>query len=485
MARRRRGSWKKVLAGLGAALGVLAVVLVVRALGGDEPPTRREPLTLEIDTERAAERLAAYLRQDTSTPPGISRDPRPAHLDMLIADYAEPLGLEAAVYEGRILLLRWRAGAQEGGPIVLLSHADVVPVAEEERERWTHPPFGGVVEDGYVWGRGAIDDKGATIAQLEGIAALQAAGLTPRRDVFLLISPDAEIGGEEGAGAVLARHAHRLEEPWAVLDQGTFVAPDFVTGTTIVPVGVGEKRFVTIELRVNGEAGDSSMPEPNASPSVLTTALARLNELELDTRLLPATEAFLDRIAGRASFGERIALRNRWLFGGAVESMLAQRPASNAMIRDTIALTMLRAGMKDSVVPARAVATLNLRLLPDSDLAAVLRDVEETIDDPRVQIEVITDSGPAPVSSVEGEAWRRLHAALATAFDDDAVVAPMITPDTLDARFFARRGIPTYRLVPFTLDANERGRVHGIDERVSLENLEQGARVYAHVMRYW
>lgn len=485
MARRKRGNWKKIGVGLGAGLLVLLAVLVVRALGGDEVPTRREPLGLEIDTERAAQRLSAYIQLDTSTPPGIGRDPRPPHLDMLIADYAEPLGLEAAVYEGRILLLRWRAGTTEGGPIVLLSHADVVPVAEDELERWTHAPFGGVIDDGYVWGRGAIDDKGATIAQLEAIAALQAAGLTPRRDVFLLISPDEEIGGAEGAGAVLARHAHRLEEPWAVLDEGTFVAPDFVAGTTIVPVAVGEKRFVTVEVSVNGEAGHSSMPEPNAAPAVLTTALARLHELELEARFLPATDAFLDRISSRASFGERIALRNRWLFGGAVESMLSQRPASNAMIRDTIALTMLRAGVKDNVVPARAVATLNLRLLPDSDLPSILRAIEGAIDDPRVQLAVTVDNGASPVSPTEGEPWERLAAALATAFDEDALVAPMITPGTMDARYFARRGIPTYRLVPFTLDANERGRVHGIDERVSLENLEQAARVYAHVMRYW
>jgi len=165
--------------------------------------------------------------------------------------------------------------------------------------------------------------------------------------------------------------------------------------------------------------------------------------------------------------------------------MLSQRPASNAMIRDTVALTMLRAGVKDNVVPARAVATLNLRLLPDSDLPSILRAIEGAIDDPRVQLAVTVDNGASPVSPTEGEPWERLAAALATAFDEDALVAPMITPGTMDARYFARRGIPTYRLVPFTLDANERGRVHGIDERVSLENLEQAARVYAHVMRYW
>ncbi|MEZ4337797.1 MAG: M20/M25/M40 family metallo-hydrolase [Sandaracinaceae bacterium] len=202
--------------------------------------------------------------------------------------------------------------------------------------------------------------------------------------------------------------------------------------------------------------------------------------------MLPPTEAFLDRLAGHVPFLSRVALRNRWLFGPMVRSMLTERPASNAMIRDTHAITILEAGITDNVVPARATATVNLRLLPGSDWPAVRRRIESAIDDPRVTLEVLRDEGASPISPIEGEVWTRLETALASAYPgDDHVIAPMITPATTDARYFASRGVPTYRFIPFVLDANERGRVHGVDERVSIENLEEAARVYAHLLRYW
>ncbi len=486
MARKRGGRFRRALYALAGVVALLFLVLTVRAMGGSDPPARLTPLELTVDSERAAEALSEYIQEETVTPPPIPRDPRPAYLDRLIERYADPLGLEHQVFGGRSLLLRWRAGEAGGGPLVFLSHADVVPVAADEARSWTHPPFAGVVHDGYVWGRGAIDDKGATIAQLEAIAALQARGLTPHRDVFLLINPDEEIGGEGGAAMVVQRYWERLEEPFAVLDEGSFVADDMVPSTRLVPVGVGEKHYVTITLTVNGAAGHSSMPRESDAPRVLAVALGRLAELELEPRILPATEAFLDRIADRMPFHERLALRNRWLLGRFVHDLLAERPASNAMIRDTIALTLLDAGVADNVIPARAQATVNLRLLPGSSLSEVLADIERQIDDPRVQLDVLTDEGDSAPAPIEGEVWTRLESALATAYPaEGTVIAPMITPGTMDARFFASRGVPTYRLIPFVLDSNERGRMHGVDERISVANLEEAARVYAHLMRYW
>jgi len=239
-------------------------------------------------------------------------------------------------------------------------------------------------------------------------------------------------------------------------------------------------------LTVQGTAHHSSMPQASDAPRVLSVALGRLAELELEPRILPATDAFLDRVSDRMPFVQRLALKNRWLLGPVVHDILAARPASNAMIRDTFALTMLEAGVKDNVVPARAQATFNLRLLPGSSRAEVLAQMERRIDDPRVQIDVLQDDGDSPPAPIEGEVWTRLESALASAYPaEGTLIAPMITPGTMDARFFAARGVPTYRLIPFVLDANERGRMHGIDERISIENLEEAARVYAYVMRYW
>lgn len=483
--RGRAGSTlRRVGVGIGALLLVLLVVVVVRSFLGEARPRGGPALEVGFDEARASEVLSAYVRWESAG--RIEHDPRPPHLDLLIERYAEPLGLEHRVLDGTTLLLAWRAGEVEGHPLLLLSHSDVVPVADDELESWTYPPFDGTVADGYVWGRGTLDDKGATIAQLEAIAAMQAAGLRPHRDVLLLISPDEERGGREGVARVLERHLEYLGEPWAVLDEGSFVASDFLPNRWIVPVAVAEKRYVTIRLGVSGEAGHSSMPRENAAPRVLAAALGRLAELEHPATVLPATDAFLDRLADHVPPLSRVALRNRWIFGPVVRSMLAERPASNAMIRDTHSITILEAGITDNVVPARASATINLRLLPGSDWGAVRRRLEQAIDDPRVTIEVLRDEGASPASPIEGDVWTRLESALASAYPDEShVITPIITPATTDARYFASRGIPAYRFIPFVLDANERGRVHGVDERVSLENLEEAARVYAHILRYF
>lgn len=486
MRRVRRGAStaRRIGIGLGAALLVLVAVVVARSCLGTERARGGPALEVGFDRERAAQALSAYVRWESTG--RVERDPRPPHLDLLIERYATPLGLEHRVLDGTVLFLAWRAGEEPDRPLLLLSHSDVVPVARDELDAWTHPPFEGVVADGYVWGRGTLDDKGATIAQLEAIAAMQAAGLRPRRDVLLLISPDEERGGREGVAQVLARHAELVGEPFAVLDEGSFVAPDFLPDRSIVPVGVAEKRNVTIVLSVVGEAGHSSLPRDNAAPHVLSAALGRLAALEHPTELLPPTEELLDRLADHVPWPSRVALRNRWLLGPLVTSMLSERPAANAMIRDTHAVTILEAGLTDNVVPTRARATVNLRLLPGSSLDAVLARIAEAIDDPRVTIEVTQDDGASPIAPIEGEPWTRLEAALASAYPGEGfVIAPMITPATTDARHLASRGIPTYRFVPFVLDANERGRVHGVDERVSIENLREAARVYAHLYRYW
>ncbi|MFW5920763.1 MAG: M20/M25/M40 family metallo-hydrolase [Polyangiales bacterium] len=485
----RRLSGKKFT--IGAVLFVLAVLVVLlllffanrkvwHAKPFDSPPE------LSIDRRHAAEALASYIRIDTSTPPGIEPEPEPEHIGLLIDRYIRPLGLEHEVIADRSLLVRWPAGEADdvGGPALFLSHSDVVPVGEDDLSRWTHPPFSGHIGDGYVWGRGAIDNKASTICQLEAIKALKDADLRPHRDIVLLVVPDEEIGGERGAGLVVREHREALGDPWAVFDEGSFVVPDFVEGATVAPVAIGEKRYVTIRLTVEGEGGHSSMPGTDDPPDVLAAALGKLSGYRQPPRITEPVAIMLDRMASEMPFGKRVVLRNDWLFGRLVEKELAKRPASNAIMRDTMALTMLRSGVKDNVVPGRAQATYNLRLLPGSDLDAVLGRIERRIGDPRVEVEVADDWGETPIAPWDDERFFRLARSLKTAMPE-VLVTPTLTPATMDARWFAQNGMPTYRLVPFTLDRSERQRVHGIDERISLDNLEQATRVYAHIMRFY
>ena len=483
--RSERGSRRRVPGrALLAALGGFAVLLaiVIGRTCSERPqvvPLTALPSAAAVHREELASRLGAYVAIDTSTPPGIAASG--PHLDWLQRTYLDPLALEHWVLDGRILLARWPAEDPEPGSLVFLSHADVVPVAADERSRWRHDPFGGEVSGGYVWGRGTLDNKASTVCLFEAIAALKRAGLGPRRDIWILVVPDEEIGGQAGAGRFVERYRDRLGAVHAVFDEGSFISEDLLPGTPLAAVAVGEKHYVTVELRVEGEAGHASMPTEGAATRVLAAALGRVASLQFAPRRLASVDELLDRVADRAPLGRRLALKNRWLLGGFIDRMLARSPAANAIIRDTIAVTMLTAGVKDNVIPATASATLNLRLLPGSPLDAVLQQLAAVIADPRVQIEVQSDWGDTPVTPYRGRSWQRLEAVMVTAVPG-VVVAPMITPGTTDGRYFARQGWPVYRLVPFRLDAAERAGIHGIDERVSIDNLQLGAEVYAHLL---
>jgi carboxypeptidase PM20D1 len=459
------------------AAALFAAVLT----GGLLPATadQADP-ALTVDVTTAAERLGKYLRMDTSTPPGIATDTTAPYIPFLIETYAKPLGLEYEIFWNRTLLLRWRTpeGNKEQ-PVVFLGHADVVPVAENELAQWAQPPFSGAVTDGYVWGRGAIDMKGTTITQFEAVAALQKAGIKPRRDIFFLINPDEEVSGRNGAGRFVDEQLAKLENPAFIVDEGSFVLPDILEdGKLLAALAVGEKGYLTLKLTVDAEAGHSSMPSGESAPEILSQALARLSEYKFPSRFLPPTELFLDKMAEASPFPLSFVLGNRWLFGGLIASNFEKKPSTNASIRTTYAVTMLRAGVKDNVIPRTAEAYVNLRILPGDGKNFVVAEFKRALGDERVAVTEHEFWGETPLAPVQGDAWERLRSVVEKAFPD-AMVAPVITPATMDARFFAQAGIPSYRFAPLTLDAGERQKIHGVNERLSLQNIEQAIRAYA------
>ena len=479
-----RHPWRWGLAVVGVSVLAFSSLLSFNATRvNPRPPPFERMTSLAVDADRAASALSDYVRIDTSTPSGITANVAAATVSLLRERYLTPMALEHRVLDDRMLLIRWKGDDAQAAPLLLLTHADVVPVAEDERAGWTHGPFDGDVADGFVWGRGAIDNKASTVCVLEAIASLQKAGKRPRRDVLLLVVPDEEIGGEQGAGRFVRDHLATFGRPDLVIDEGTYVVTDIIPGVRVAPIAVGEKRYVTLRLRVQGEAGHASMPTRDNAPRVLAAGLGRLDALEFEAHMLPPVEAFLEGVSDAMPFDKRLAIKNLWLFGSMIEEQLSRKPASNAILRDTWALTVLRGGVKDNVVPAVAEAYLNLRLLPTTKPEQSIDHIRAVLADPRIEIEVVTDWGPAPMAPFRGPDWNRLASSVAAGIPD-VVVVPALTPGTMDARWFAQAGIPSYRFQPYTLDAGERQRIHGVDERISIENLRQAITAYAHMMRY-
>lgn len=379
------------------------------------------------------------------------------------------------------LLYRWR-GERAAEPLVLMAHFDVVPARAEDG--WTFDPFEGRVAEGWVHGRGALDDKGPLLVILEAVEHLLREGFTPARDVYLSFGGNEETYGT--AAASIARTLHeRGVSPWLVLDEGGAVvdAPlPFLSGRAAM-IGLGEKGIATLRLEARGDGGHASAPRGATAISRLARAVDRLDAGTFRPRV-PATIARMlavlaPRATGMAAIGMRLLARFPRLAGPAFARMGGE-PA--ALVRTTIAATRQSGGTADNVLPATATATLNLRLIPGETVGSAIARVRRRIGDPRVAVDLVGGDDPSPEAPADGPAFDALSAAVSAAFPDAAVV-PYLMMQASDARHFHRRWRPVYRFAPLEMTADQRAAIHGVDERVEIASLERGRDFHLHLIR--
>lgn len=474
---------------LALALVVSAVVYRAAFPGTTAQRVAAAPLSaLGFDGDAAVARFAAGLRIPTISwgrGGGLDAEAFGGLREHLRASFPLVYGtLEVEYVNDWTLLLTWRGSDPALDPLVLMAHQDVVPIVEESREDWVQPPFSGAVEEGTVWGRGALDDKASLFAILEATEALLREGFTPARSVILLFGHDEEIGGGQGAGAAAALLAERGIRPFMVLDEGGGVTQGILPGIDfpVALVGVAEKGFATLELVVRGAGGHSSMPPKDPAIAVLGGALRRLQDHPLPTHFDGFPTALVESISPRLPFGYRVVTENLWLFESVLEFGFAQVPSAAAMLRTTTAPTMLRGGVKENVLPSEVAATVNFRVHP-ADLAAdVVVHAREAIDDERVEIRPSTTLDPSPVAPAHGAGWEVLYASIEANFPD-ASISPYLIVGGTDARYFRRQEIPSYGFLPVMLDGEATRIIHGVNERLPVRDFEIAIGFYADVLR--
>jgi acetylornithine deacetylase/succinyl-diaminopimelate desuccinylase-like protein len=456
------------------ALGVSALLLAA--------PAAAEP-DWTVAGRAAAELLAESIRIDTTNPPG-GELPAARHLGRFL----ERRGLAVEVVEaapGRgSVIARLPATAPDGsGAILLLSHLDVVPA---DAEAWQTPPLAGEIQGGAVWGRGALDDKGHGAVFAQALALLAASGAPRRRDLVFCASADEEAGGAAGVGWLIERRWDALGPPALVWNEGGASAPlDALGGVVANGIATTEKRALWLTLVAEGEAGHGSQPLPGAANDRLVRALARVSAWETPLRLTASVAEQMDRLAARLDFPWSLGLAALQLPGGLAlgGSLLTEDRLTNAMVRDTVALTGLRSGRKHNVIPGHAEATLDVRILPDTDADAFLRELAAVIDDPAVEI-VLPEGGVPPPSQVSPWA-NELFEAIAAEMERElpgSVTLPVQTTGGTDSEPFRRRGVPAYGYLPALLSAELNRTVHGDDERFPLVELERAVRVTTRVL---
>lgn len=432
----------------------------------------------QVTTQAAAE-LAAYIRIDSSSPPGrtvetaafLEQRLRAAGLttDRVAADPNKPM---------LVARLRGRGGAGDK-PIVLLNHMDVVPA---DPTRWSFPPFSGEIRDGIIYGRGALDMKGLAIAQLTALRLLAADPQGPRHDLVFLAVADEEVGGTQGA-AWLAQNRPDLLDAAAVWDEGGIGLRD-VFPAPALQIAITEKQVLWLRLVAEGPAGHGSRPLPNAAPRKLVHVVDRVLENPPAPRLTPIAREVFRQVGGAVGGFEGLAMRRLsnpvvWLFA---DGLLQQDPWSAAMTRDTISLTVLESGYKPNVIPERATAVLDCRLLPDTTPQTFLEQLRKTMDDPDVAIEVIQAPEPAPASPTDDPLFVAMRRA-AQAVYPGVVVTESMTIGGTDGRFFRRRGVPVYGFFPVVVSKDLAGSVHGVDERLPVDDLGKAVRVIYETLR--
>ena len=414
--------------------------------------------------------LQAYLRVDTSNPPGRER---------LAAEFLKGIfdreGIENEVFDqgdGRANILARLPGDGGKRPILLLHHMDVVPA---EPARWTVPPFSGEIRDGFVWGRGATDMKGTAVCHLMTVLLLKRSGVRLDRDVLFLGTADEEEGRANGVDWMIAHHHERLRNAEFVLTEGnTLSARDGKTEAW--NVDVTEKAVLWLRLVATGRSGHGSIPEPGGAVARLVRALGRLLAFEPSLRLIPAVESYFRQLAPSAPPDLRAALADpaSALADPARRRQLLADPFRAACLRPTVSVTGLSAGGKVNVIPGEASALIDCRLLPGDDPKEFLELLRTAAADPTLRWELLS-SGRATASPIDTELFRAIERARDRFEPGVPVLTPPLTSST-DASSLREIGMVVYGFEPFRLGETD-DRSHGDDERLSLENLRFGLEV--------
>jgi acetylornithine deacetylase/succinyl-diaminopimelate desuccinylase-like protein len=452
----------KMIAALAAMLSLIASQpLAIRSQEKIAAPDFRAA------RDEAADILSGFVRIDTSNPPG--NETKGAQYLKAILDRE---GISSEIFEleaGRGNIVARLKGNGKKRPLLLMGHIDVVGV---ERDKWTVDPFGGIVKDGYIYGRGASDDKGMVSACLEVFLLLRRLKVPLDRDVIFLAEAGEEGTTQAGIDFMVAQHWDKIECEFALNEGGTIYAPD--GKVKYVGVATTEKVPRGFRLVARGTSGHGSVPRPDNAITHLAAAVAKVGNYQPPMRLNETTRAFFSRLAHISPTEEAFLyshLEDPAKSEMVQEKIRATNMSYNSMLRTSIVPTIIKGGFRSNVIPAEAEVKLDVRAVPDEDINALAATLRQLINDPAV--EVIAPSGrgrPASApSSLETDMFRALESSQARVFPGTATLPLMLTGATDSAQLRAK-GVQAYGLGSVVSDRDRAG-VHGNDERMSVEGL--------------
>lgn len=390
--------------------------------------------------------------------------------------------MDVKVINKHSLLYKWEGQDKEKLPIMLYAHLDVVPV--DDASEWEQPPFEGRIEGGFVWGRGAIDAKHQVMGTMEAAEALLSQQYKPQRTVYIAFGHDEEIQGYNGAQKIAEYFTSQKIKFEYVLDEGMVILkPPMFPGLEkdLAVIGVAEKGFLTLEFSVNGTGGHASMPPQHTAIGTLSAALAKLENNPQPPSLLGAGP-MLDYVGREITYPMKAVLANIWLFKWPIFTIFSQKPTLNTLIRTTTAVTVIEGGLKANVLPKSARALVNHRVSPHQTIEDVIEFDRQTINDPSVHIRVVAATEPSPISSPTSYGFKTIQHTIQQIFKN-TIVAPGLMVATTDSKWFWDFTPNIYRFCPNVMDNADLGRLHGRNERISIDAYKNIIEFYYHLIR--
>nr|WP_315848267.1 M20 family peptidase [uncultured Rhodoferax sp.] len=479
---------------LALLLGVVAVLAINTLRKGsrqlDVPPVP----VLAVDEASAAQRLGEAVRLRTissRSDASLSADQFKQLHALLQAKFPKThAALKREVVGGLSLLYTWPGSKPELQPILLMAHQDVVPIATGTEKAWSTEPFSGEVKDGFVWGRGAWDDKGNLMAQLEAIEMLVASGYQPERTVHLAFGADEEVGGHRGAEQIAALLKERKVRLDFVIDEGLLITEGIMPGlkAPAALIGVAEKGYLSVVLKMSATPGHSSMPPPKGTSAIamMSAALKRIDDEQLPGGIRGVADEMFATVAPEMSGFSRVALSNLWLFGPIVQKQLESGAGTNAVMRTTTALTIVNAGNKDNVLPGQAEATVNFRLLPGDTKDMVVERTRALVADATKtdKFELFALPGGAEASKVtptDSAQYALINRTIREVFPG-TLVAPGLMIGGSDSIHFGEISDHIFKFSPVRAGPQDLPRFHGTNERIAISNYVELIRFYHRLL---
>jgi len=470
---------KKIFKILGLLLVLFISVLLFNALTFKSKQLTSTPVNDIELTDSAIEHLQQSIRIKTISNENINEFDSESFLEFhkfLATTY--PLVdslLKPEVINDYSLLYTWKGSDNNVAPIILMAHTDVVPIDKPTFNDWKAPPFSGDILEESIWGRGSMDDKGNLIALMESVEKLLHEGYKPNRTIYLAFGHDEEIGGKNGAGFLAKHLKDKGVHAEFVLDEGGFVLNGIIPGIDdpVALIATAEKGFLTLELTVTTNGGHSSMPTRENAIGTMATAIHNLENNQFEYKPIQASDELIEFIGPELPFLSKLVFANKWLFGGLILKGLNNHT--------TIAPTIINSGVKDNVLPTKAVAKINFRILPGETPEQVKEHVIKVINNEDIKVEIVVSNFPSKVSSSDTEAFKILSKTIVDVMPG-TVVSPGLTPGGTDTKHYTEIADYSYRFSPMEYTLGGDGP-HSVNEHITLKNYKNTLGFYYYFIK--